>query len=49
MQAWEFKHPEFKVNSKESLNNIRKKAPAPRKQAQLTEESVLTQQMNLMN
>jgi osomolarity two-component system response regulator SKN7 len=37
------------VNSKESLNNIRKKASAPRKQAQHTEECVLTQRMDLMN
>ena len=29
--AWEFRHPEFKANSKESLDNIRRKAPAPRK------------------
>lgn len=47
--AWEFKHPEFKANNKDSLDNIRRKAPAPRKPAQMTEESVPTQQMDLMN
>ncbi|OJZ81224.1 stress response regulator/HFS transcription factor [Aspergillus piperis CBS 112811] len=47
--AWEFKHPEFRANSKESLDNIRRKAPAPRKQAQSTEDSVPTQQIDLLN
>ncbi|PYI11547.1 stress response regulator/HFS transcription factor [Aspergillus sclerotiicarbonarius CBS 121057] len=47
--AWEFKHPEFRANSKESLDNIRRKAPAPRKQTQSTEESVPTQQIDLLN
>ncbi|KAJ5779550.1 Heat shock factor (HSF)-type DNA-binding [Penicillium paradoxum] len=47
--AWEFKHPEFRANSKESLDNIRRKAPAPRKQTQTTEDSVPTQQIDLLN
>ncbi|KAJ5942226.1 hypothetical protein N7516_002394 [Penicillium verrucosum] len=47
--AWEFKHPEFRANSKESLDNIRRKAPAPRKQAQPTDDSVPTQQIDLLN
>jgi osomolarity two-component system, response regulator SKN7 len=48
-QAWEFKHPEFKANNKDSLDNIRRKAPAPRKPAQMNEDSVPTQQFDLMN
>ncbi|KAJ5168015.1 uncharacterized protein N7482_003609 [Penicillium canariense] len=47
--AWEFKHPEFRANSKDSLDNIRRKAPAPRKQAQSNDESVPTQQIDLLN
>ncbi|KAL4874518.1 HSF-type DNA-binding-domain-containing protein [Aspergillus karnatakaensis] len=47
--AWEFKHPEFRANSKESLDNIRRKAPAPRKQTQTQDESVPTQQIDLLN
>ncbi|PYH91503.1 stress response regulator/HFS transcription factor [Aspergillus ellipticus CBS 707.79] len=47
--AWEFKHPEFRANSKESLDNIRRKAPAPRKQAQTNDDSVPTQQIDLLN
>ncbi|KAN0080519.1 HSF-type DNA-binding domain containing protein [Elaphomyces granulatus] len=47
--AWEFKHPEFKANSKDSLDNIRRKAPAPRKAAPIIEEAVPTQQLDLMN
>ncbi|EKV14485.1 hypothetical protein PDIP_43280 [Penicillium digitatum Pd1] len=47
--AWEFKHPEFRANSKESLDNIRRKAPAPRKQPQPTDESAPTQQIDLLN
>jgi osomolarity two-component system, response regulator SKN7 len=31
MQAWEFKHPEFRADRKDNLDNIRRKAPAPRK------------------
>ncbi|KAL4791235.1 HSF-type DNA-binding-domain-containing protein [Aspergillus venezuelensis] len=47
--AWEFKHPEFRANSKESLDNIRRKAPAPRKQTQTHDDSVPTQQIDLLN
>ncbi|PYH46836.1 putative stress response transcription factor SrrA/Skn7 [Aspergillus saccharolyticus JOP 1030-1] len=47
--AWEFKHPEFRANSKESLDNIRRKAPAPRKQTQSTDDAVPTQQIDLLN
>ncbi|ORY68256.1 HSF-type DNA-binding-domain-containing protein [Pseudomassariella vexata] len=36
--AWEFKHPEFRADAKNSLDNIRRKAPAPRK-AQAPEEN----------
>ncbi|KAI2467361.1 HSF-type DNA-binding-domain-containing protein [Annulohypoxylon bovei var. microspora] len=35
--AWEFKHPEFRADRKDNLDNIRRKAPAPRK-AQAAEE-----------
>ena len=49
IQAWEFKHPEFKANNKDSLDNIRRKAPAPRKPAAQVEEAMPTQQMDLVN
>lgn len=48
-QAWEFKHPEFRADNKDSLDNIRRKAPAPRKPARENEESVPTQQIDLLN
>ena len=47
--AWEFRHPEFKANSKETLDNIRRKAPAPRKVSSLNEEQIPIQQIDLMN
>lgn len=47
--AWEFKHPEFKANSKDSLDNIRRKAPAPRKSTNINEEQIPIQQIDLMN
>lgn len=47
--AWEFKHPEFKANSKDTLDNIRRKAPAPRKQGQAQEGDIPIQQIDLMN
>ncbi|KAI9696627.1 MAG: kinase-regulated stress-responsive transcription factor skn7 [Bogoriella megaspora] len=48
--AWEFKHPDFKMNNKDALDNIRRKAPAPRKPNQPVEgEMVPTQQMDLVN
>ncbi|KAK5135746.1 hypothetical protein LTR08_004732 [Meristemomyces frigidus] len=47
--AWEFKHPDFKMNNKDALDNIRRKAPAPRKLNQVAEELIPTQQMDLVN
>ena len=47
-QAWEFKHPEFQANKKDALDNIRRKAPAPRKAAQGSEESPSVQ-VDLVN
>ena len=47
--AWEFRHPEFRANSKDSLDNIRRKAPAPRKVSQMTDEQAPIQQIDLMN
>ncbi|KAI9658575.1 MAG: kinase-regulated stress-responsive transcription factor skn7 [Bathelium mastoideum] len=47
--AWEFKHPDFKMNNKDALDNIRRKAPAPRKPNQAADEMVPTQQMDLVN
>jgi len=50
VQAWEFKHPEFKANNKDSLDNIRRKAPAPRKPTQVVDgDAVPAQQMDLVN
>ena len=49
VQAWEFKHPEFKANNKDSLDNIRRKAPAPRKATQVVDDALPTQQMDLVN
>lgn len=47
---WEFKHPEFQANKKDSLDNIRRKAPAPRKVMQTADESFIpVQQMDLVN
>ena len=48
-QAWEFKHPEFKMNGKDCLENIRRKAPAPRKPAQTVEDVGPPPQMDLFN
>ncbi|KAI5297638.1 hypothetical protein KEM56_004655, partial [Ascosphaera pollenicola] len=44
--AWEFKHPEFKANNKDSLDNIRRKAPAPRKPPPGADDSVPSQQLD---
>lgn len=49
MQAWEFKHPDFKMNNKDALDNIRRKAPAPRKPNAIVDELIPTQQMDLVN
>ncbi|KAF3763625.1 response regulator, partial [Cryphonectria parasitica EP155] len=50
--AWEFKHPDFTIHNKRNLDNIRRKAPAPRK-AQPAEDvyqanqlALLTEQLN---
>ncbi len=48
-QAWEFRHPDFKMNNKDALDNIRRKAPAPRKSNAMPEELVPTPQMDLVN
>ncbi len=49
-QAWEFKHPEFNQHKKDNLDNIRRKAPAPRKMATVEEpSSMAVQQANLIN
>lgn len=48
-QAWEFRHPDFKANNKDALDNIRRKAPAPRKSNTLPEELMPTQQMDMVN
>ncbi|KAL8289944.1 hypothetical protein RB597_001537 [Gaeumannomyces tritici] len=48
--VWEFKHPEFKANMKDNLDNIRRKAPAPRKQTAVVDDSFPNnQQVSLMN
>lgn len=47
--AWEFRHPEFKANNKDSLDNIRRKAPAPRKASNLSDDQISIQQIDLMN
>ncbi|KAK5162603.1 hypothetical protein LTR04_003300 [Oleoguttula sp. CCFEE 6159] len=47
--AWEFKHPDFKANNKDALDNIRRKAPAPRKPNQVQDEMLPAQQMDLVN
>ncbi|KAI1433824.1 HSF-type DNA-binding-domain-containing protein [Xylaria sp. CBS 124048] len=48
--AWEFKHPEFRADRKDNLDNIRRKAPAPRK-AHTTEDhfSVQNQQVVVLS
>jgi osomolarity two-component system, response regulator SKN7 len=49
-QVWEFRHPEFQMNNKDSLDNIRRKAPAPRNKIQPGEEhAACAQQIDLMN
>jgi len=49
LQAWEFKHPEFHQNNKDNLDNIRRKAPAPRKAPAADDSFMATQQANLLN
>lgn len=48
-QAWEFRHPDFKANNKDALDNIRRKAPAPRKPTAIADELMPAQQMDLFN
>ncbi|KAI9745964.1 MAG: kinase-regulated stress-responsive transcription factor skn7 [Claussenomyces sp. TS43310] len=48
--AWEFKHPEFQANGKQNLDNIRRKAPAPRKQqGSIDDGGFPAQQIDLVN
>ncbi|KXJ90177.1 HSF-type DNA-binding-domain-containing protein [Microdochium bolleyi] len=42
--AWEFKHPEFRADRKDNLDNIRRKAPAPRKAVAAADEQFTTNQ-----
>ncbi|KAI9651431.1 MAG: hypothetical protein M1829_003009 [Trizodia sp. TS-e1964] len=46
--AWEFKHPDFQANNIDSLDNIRRKAPAPRKPGP-GDDTYPTQQLDLVN
>jgi len=48
-QAWEFRHPEFRADRKDNLDNIRRKAPAPRKTAQTEEAFPATQQIVVLS
>jgi osomolarity two-component system response regulator SKN7 len=43
----EFKHPSFRVGSKDDLDNIRRKAPAPRR-AQATEDFTTTHHISVL-
>ena len=49
MQAWEFRHPEFRADRKDNLDNIRRKAPAPRKPAQVEDAFPATQQIVVLS
>ncbi|RKF65314.1 Transcription factor SKN7 [Golovinomyces cichoracearum] len=46
--AWEFKHPEFQENKKDLLDNIKRKAPAPRKPPPTSEEQLPNQQVDIL-
>ena len=48
MQVLEFKHPYFRVDSKDDLDNIRRKAPAPRK-PQLPEDYTTNQHIGAIS
>jgi osomolarity two-component system response regulator SKN7 len=48
MQVLEFKHPYFRVDSKDDLDNIRRKAPAPRK-PQMTEDYSTNQHIGVIS
>ncbi|KAK1753483.1 transcription factor prr1 [Echria macrotheca] len=47
--AWEFRHPEFRADRKDNLDNIRRKAPAPRKPTQAEEAFPATQQIVVLS
>ncbi|KAI0007864.1 HSF-type DNA-binding-domain-containing protein [Xylariaceae sp. FL0662B] len=46
--AWEFKHPEFRADRKDNLDNIRRKAPAPRKAQPADEQYGVSNQQVLV-
>ena len=48
-KAWEFKHPDFKANNKDALDNIRRKAPVPKKPNQPPDEVIQAQQIDMFN
>lgn len=48
-KAWEFRHPEFRADRKDNLDNIRRKAPAPRKAPPPEEPFPASQQVVLLN
>ncbi|KAK0724798.1 hypothetical protein B0H67DRAFT_481213 [Lasiosphaeris hirsuta] len=47
--AWEFRHPEFRADRKDNLDNIRRKAPAPRKPTQAEDAFPATQQIVVLS
>lgn len=48
--AWEFKHPDFKINNEDALENIRRKAPAPRRAIPNGEDMMMPpHQVDLLN
>lgn len=47
--AWEFRHPEFRADRKDNLDNIRRKAPAPRKPAQADDAFGASQQIVVLS
>lgn len=49
IQAWEFRHPEFRADRKDNLDNIRRKAPAPRKPAQAEDTFGASQQIVVLS
>ncbi|RPA98799.1 hypothetical protein L873DRAFT_1685883 [Choiromyces venosus 120613-1] len=48
-QTWEFKHPDFQMNNIDNLDNIKRKAPAPRKQVHQNEDGGVQQIEELNN
>lgn len=50
MQAWEFKHPEFRADRKDNLDNIRRKAPSAKGKMAGDETNLpMAQQITLLN